>query len=77
MKPVTVEVVLALPERQSLRRVELEKRREIGIIINDMAVVTLMRATFLNDWLQTDSGWKQAKKDEKREKKIVKFAKAS
>src|SRR5207248_11255387 len=62
---------------QSLRRIELEKRREIGVIVNDQAVVAQMRAIFLNDWLQTDTGWRQARKAEKREKKIVKFAKAS
>jgi phosphatidylserine/phosphatidylglycerophosphate/cardiolipin synthase-like enzyme len=54
---------------QSLRRLELEKRREVGIIINDDAVVRQMREIFEDDWAQTDSGRKQQKKVKKAEKK--------
>jgi len=53
---------------QSLRRLELEKRREIGIIINDKRVVRQMVAIFEEDWAQTDSGKKEAKKEKKGEK---------
>jgi cardiolipin synthase A/B len=53
---------------QSLRRLELEKRREIGVIINDKRVVKQMIAVFQKDWEQTDSGKKDAKKAEKAEK---------
>src|SRR5581483_6358391 len=54
---------------QSLRRLELEKRREVGIIITDERVVLGMRKVFEDDWAQTDSGKKDAKKAEKAEKK--------
>jgi len=54
---------------QSLRRLELEKRREVGIIVTDEKVVTAMRKVFEEDWAQTDSGKKEAKKAEKAEKK--------
>jgi cardiolipin synthase len=53
---------------QSLRRLELEKRREIGIIINDKRVVRQMIAVFEGDWAQTDSGKKESKRAEKVEK---------
>jgi cardiolipin synthase len=53
---------------QSLRRLELEKRREIGLIITDEDVVKQMRDTFERDWSQTDSGRKKAKKAAKAEK---------
>ena len=54
---------------QSLRRLELEKRREVGVIITDERVVLAMRKVFEDDWAQTDSGKKEAKKAEKAEKK--------
>jgi len=54
---------------QSLRRLELEKRREIGVIVNDKRVVKQMIAVFEKDWEQTDSGKKDARKAEKAEKK--------
>jgi phosphatidylserine/phosphatidylglycerophosphate/cardiolipin synthase-like enzyme len=53
---------------QSLRRLELEKRREVGIIIIDETVVREMQTVFESDWAQTDSGKKEAKKAEKLEK---------
>jgi cardiolipin synthase len=54
---------------QSLRRLELEKRREIGIIVTDGSVVRQMQKVFEDDWNQTASGRKQLKKAEKGEKK--------
>lgn len=54
---------------QSLRRVELDKRREVGIIINDQSVVSEVCRIFDADWAQTDTGKKEAKKAEKAEKK--------
>lgn len=53
---------------QSLRKLELEKRREIGVIVHDKRVVRQMQRTFEEDWAETDSGRKAAKKAEKREK---------
>jgi len=54
---------------QSLRRLELEKRREVGVIITDESVVRQMIATFEQDWALTDAGKKDQKKAEKAEKK--------
>jgi len=54
---------------QSLRRLELEKRREIGVIITDEDVVRQMQRTFEDDWALTASGKKQLKKIRKAEKK--------
>jgi len=54
---------------QSLRRIELDKRRELGVVINDPAVVNEMRAVFQSDWARTDSGKKEAKKAEKASRK--------
>jgi phosphatidylserine/phosphatidylglycerophosphate/cardiolipin synthase-like enzyme len=53
---------------QSLRRLELEKRREVGVIVNDKRVVRQMIAVFEQDWARTDGGKKAAKKAEKAEK---------
>lgn len=54
---------------QSLRRLELERRREIGVIVHDLPVVQQMLDTFEDDWSKTDTGKKQAKSAEKAEKK--------
>ncbi len=57
---------------QSLRRLELEKRREIGVIVVDQSVVSQLRKTFLDDWALTDSGKKEVKKAKKEEKELAK-----
>jgi cardiolipin synthase A/B len=54
---------------QSLRRLELEKRREVGVIVTDEEVVAQMKEIFEEDWAQTDSGRKRLKKVKKAEKK--------
>jgi phosphatidylserine/phosphatidylglycerophosphate/cardiolipin synthase-like enzyme len=54
---------------QSLRRLELEKRREIGIIVTDGSVVRQMQKVFEDDWAQTDSGKKELKKAAKSDKR--------
>src|SRR5262245_13490546 len=54
---------------QSLRRLELEKRREVGIIITDEKVIAELQAVFAQDWEQTGSGRKARKRDKKAEKK--------
>jgi phosphatidylserine/phosphatidylglycerophosphate/cardiolipin synthase-like enzyme len=51
---------------QSLRRLELEKRREVGIIVTDETVVRQMRRIFQRDWALTESGRKKAKKKEEK-----------
>lgn len=59
---------------QSLRKLELERRREIGLIVEDAKVVKQMKAVFEEDWAQTEGGRKAAKKAEKVEKKVDKQA---
>ena len=56
---------------QSLRRLELEKRREIGVIVTDESVVRQMQKVFEEDWALTDSGKKKARKAEKRDEKSL------
>jgi cardiolipin synthase A/B len=62
---------------QSLRRLELEKRREVGVIITDQLVVRQMEEVFEKDWAQTPSGKKKRKKEAKAEKKELRLVKAS
>jgi len=54
---------------QGLRRIELEKRREVGVIVTDESVVREMRDTFEEDWAQTESGRKKLKREKKKEEK--------
>jgi phosphatidylserine/phosphatidylglycerophosphate/cardiolipin synthase-like enzyme len=60
---------------QSLRRLELEKRREVGVAINDRRVIKQMIAVFEEDWAATPSGKKQVKKQAKLERKEGKAGK--
>lgn len=64
---------------QSLRKLELDKRREVGIIIDDEVVVRQMITVFERDWAETESGRKEAKRAEKADKseKDEKLAAAS
>ena len=63
---------------QSLRKIELDKRREIGVIITDASVIREMADIFADDWAQTARGAKERKKQSKAEKKEErKLAKAS
>jgi cardiolipin synthase A/B len=54
---------------QSLRRLELEKRREVGVIVTDETIVRQIKKVFEEDWAATDSGRKKLKKAAKAEKK--------
>jgi cardiolipin synthase len=54
---------------QSLRKLELERRREIGVIVDDDKIVAEMQAVFLQDWALTPTGKKEARKAAKAEKK--------
>jgi phosphatidylserine/phosphatidylglycerophosphate/cardiolipin synthase-like enzyme len=54
---------------QSLRRLELEKRREVGVLVTDTSVVREMQKVFEQDWALTESGRKEQKKADKAEKK--------
>jgi phosphatidylserine/phosphatidylglycerophosphate/cardiolipin synthase-like enzyme len=58
---------------QGLRKLELDGRREVGVIVKDPKVVARIAAVFEEDWSQTDRARedvKDAKKDEKAEAKI-------
>jgi phosphatidylserine/phosphatidylglycerophosphate/cardiolipin synthase-like enzyme len=63
---------------QSLRTIELDGRREIGVIVKDPKVVRGIAMMFESDWAQTDPGKKQAKeakeKDKEREKEKARKA---
>jgi len=52
----------------SLRKLELDNRREAGIIVRNGHVVSEIASTFDEDWAQTDSG-KKTEKQEKQEAK--------
>jgi phosphatidylserine/phosphatidylglycerophosphate/cardiolipin synthase-like enzyme len=54
----------------SLRAIELDKRREVGVIVKERAAAKQFRELFEEDWAKTESGKKADKdkeKDEKRE----------
>ncbi len=52
---------------QSLRKFELEKRREIGLIVDDATVVNGLRQVFEQDWALTPSGKTSGQNDGKDE----------
>jgi phosphatidylserine/phosphatidylglycerophosphate/cardiolipin synthase-like enzyme len=53
---------------QSLRRLELEGRREVGVIVAHGKLVKQLAEVFEADWLQTATGKKEAKKNAKNRK---------
>jgi phosphatidylserine/phosphatidylglycerophosphate/cardiolipin synthase-like enzyme len=53
---------------QSLRALELDARREVGLIVRDSAVVKRLQETFEEDWAKTDLGKKEQKEFEKDQK---------
>ena len=53
---------------QSLRALELDARREVGLIIKDAAVVKRLQDIFDGDWAKTDIGKKEQKEFVKDEK---------
>jgi phosphatidylserine/phosphatidylglycerophosphate/cardiolipin synthase-like enzyme len=50
---------------QSLRALELDARREVGLIAKDPKVVRGLLDAFEADWVQTDLGKKELKAHEK------------
>ena len=44
---------------QSLRRLELDKRREVGVFVKSATIVKELIATFEADWAQTELGQKE------------------
>jgi phosphatidylserine/phosphatidylglycerophosphate/cardiolipin synthase-like enzyme len=55
---------------QSLRTLELDGRREVGIVIDDAKALKQMRDTFEADWATTDTGKKNRKKEKEEEKAL-------
>lgn len=49
---------------QSLRRLELEARREVGVVFRDSAVIARMTEVFEEDWARTETG--KAEQEERR-----------
>ena len=53
----------------SLRALELDKRREVGVIVKERAAAKQFREIFEEDWAKTETGKKKAEKDKKEEKR--------
>ena len=49
----------------SLRALELDKRREVGVIVKERTAAKQFREMFEEDWSKTESGKKKAEKDKK------------
>jgi len=62
---------------QSLRKLELDKRREIGAIVADAAVVKQMQKVFEEDWARTDTGKAGSAKEEQTKEPAALTAAAS
>ena len=45
---------------QSLRRLELDERREVGVVFTDPSIVRQLVSVFESDWAETDTGKKEA-----------------
>ena len=52
---------------QSLRALELDGRREVGLITKDAKVVKKLLEVFEADWAKTETGAKEIKKEVKKE----------
>jgi phosphatidylserine/phosphatidylglycerophosphate/cardiolipin synthase-like enzyme len=52
----------------SLRAVELDKRREVGIIVKERTAAKQFREMFEQDWAKTDGAKKAAEKDKAKQK---------
>lgn len=61
---------------QSLRRLELDERREVGVVFTDEPVVKQLVEQFEADWAETDTGKKAAEEKAKEKEKKKKKAKA-
>jgi phosphatidylserine/phosphatidylglycerophosphate/cardiolipin synthase-like enzyme len=56
---------------QSLKKAELDLRRELGVIVRDPRVAKHVHQTFAADWAQTDLGKKEAKEAKKDEEHVA------
>ena len=62
---------------QSLRALELDARREIGLIVKEPKTVKRMVEVFEEDWAETDIGQKELKEAKKEAKEAIKEQKKS
>jgi cardiolipin synthase len=53
----------------SLRALELDKRREVGVIVKERAAARQFKELFEDDWSKTETAKKKLEKDRKEEKK--------
>ncbi len=53
----------------SLRALELDKRREVGVIVKERAAAKQFKELFEEDWSKTESAKKKAENDKKEEKR--------
>ena len=53
----------------SMRALELDKRREVGVIVKERAAAKQFREIFEEDWAKTETAKKKADKDRKEEKR--------
>jgi phosphatidylserine/phosphatidylglycerophosphate/cardiolipin synthase-like enzyme len=65
VRAIVVDGRRAFVGSQSLRRIELDERREIGVICTDGSLVKQLQAVFEEDWAQTDPGKRAAKAAER------------
>jgi len=56
---------------QSLRKLELDKRREVGVITKDAKLLRAIADRFEKDWADTQTAKKEAKKEAKAAKKVA------
>jgi phosphatidylserine/phosphatidylglycerophosphate/cardiolipin synthase-like enzyme len=56
---------------QSLRKFELEKRREVGVIVDDAAVVRGIRKVFEQDWAETPAGKTVTEQDDRASDRVA------
>jgi cardiolipin synthase A/B len=56
---------------QSLRALELDARREVGLIVKDPSVVKRLQEVFEDDWARTDLGKKEQKQFQKELKQAA------
>ena len=54
---------------QSLRRLELDDRREVGVIFTDQGAVKQLVSVFESDWSMTETGKEDARENGKEKKK--------
>ncbi len=72
VRAIIVDGKRAFVGSQSLRKLELDGRREVGVVVKDRKLVGRIAEVFASDWAETEQGRKDLKKDLKRERKAAK-----